>query len=85
MASKWLQALPSSNAMLNKPNKKTPRILAKVEAEKHSRITFEKYIAAHDTKPTVILTTSSANELVRNLEASNKNKIFLYIGRSGKR
>ena len=82
MASKWLQALPSSKGMLNKPNKKH-QATSKSGSGKASRITFEKYIAAHDTKPTVILTTSSANELVRNLEASNRIEID-EVGRSGK-
>ena len=82
MASKWLKALPSTKGMLNKPNKKH-QATSKNGSGKASRITFEKYIAAHDTKPTVILTTSSANELVRNLEASNRIEID-EVGRSGK-
>ena len=57
MASKWLKALPSTKGMLNKPNKKH-QATSKNGSGKASRITFEKYIAAHDTEPTVVLTTS---------------------------
>lgn len=73
MASKWLQALPSTNRTLNKANKKKQaKASSKLGNGKASRITFEKYIAAHDTKPIVVLKTSSTNELVRSLEAKNR-------------
>ena len=82
MASKWLKALPSTKGMLNKPNKKH-QATSKNGSGKASRITFEKYIAAHDTEPTVVLTTSNTNQLVRTLEAINRSEID-EVGRSGK-
>ena len=82
MASKWLKALPSTKGMLNNSNKKH-QATSKNGSGKASRITFEKYIAAHDTEPTVVLTTSNTNQLVRTLEAINRSEID-EVGRSGK-
>ena len=82
MASKWLQALPSTNRMLNKANKKN-QASSKLGNGKASRITFEKYIAAHDTKPIVVLKSSSTNELVRSLEAKNRIGEVESCGESG--
>ena len=82
MASKWLKALPSTKGMLNTSNKKH-QATSKNGSGKASRITFEKYIAAHDTEPTVVLTTSNTNQLVRTLEAINRSEID-EVGRSGK-
>ena len=82
MASKCLQALPSTKRMLNKANK-NDQASSKQRSGKASRITFKKYIAAHDTNPIVVLKTSDTNELVRSLEAKNRIVEVEILGKCG--